>query len=202
MLFRQSDKENTDEGLRKLPPKEVPQLNSIPVLARGRRFDGSFNVSDANYGLSYAPARVSIVGRKLQFVGRLTVKDSRGQTHSRDQVKAKLVATQGGIGSAPTRPGNPASGAPAASDLPQVESTGSTSFTGVMYLHVEPLLGSALGVRADMSRVQLNARFAPLDDDERALQATYSSIINALDEKHPDAASASVSELNAILSKQ
>ena len=202
MLFRQSDKKNTDEGLLKLPARQA-RIHSIAGLSRGRRFDGSFSIGDATYDFNYTPARVSVVGRRLQLQGRLTVKDSRGQTHSRDQVKAKLVAIQGGIGAAPTRPGNPASGAPAASDLPQVESTGSTSFTGVMYLHFEPLVGTALGVHADMSRVQLNARFAPLDDDERAVQAVYSSIVTAVYGAPPDAtaAASAVKELNAILAR-
>jgi hypothetical protein len=200
MLFRQSDKKDTDEGLLKLPPREA-RLHSIPALARGRRFDGSFSVGGVNYEFSYAPARVSIVGRRLQFQGRLTVKDARGQTRSRDQVRATLVGTQGGIGAAPTRPGNQASGATASSDLPDVESTGSTSFCGVMYIHFERLAGKLLAVAADMSRVQLNARFAPLDDAERTVQAVYSSVVTALYGKQPDAtaAASAVSELNKLL---
>lgn len=202
MVFRQSDKKDSDEGLRKLPPREA-RLHSLPALARGRRFDGSFNVGGMDYEFSYAPARVSVVGRRLQFQGRLTVKDSRGQTRTRDHVKATLVGTQGGIGTAPTRPGNQASGATASSDLPDVESTGATSFCGVMYVHFEPLIGKLLGVPADMSRVQLNTRFAPLDDEERALQGAYSSIVNALYSKQPDAtaAASAASELNAILKR-
>ena len=200
MLFRQSDKQDTDESLRKLPRREA-RLHSIPALARGRHFNGSFSVGGMDYEFSYAPARCSVVGRRLQFQGRLTVKDSRGQTHSRDQVKATLVGTQGGIGTAPTRPGNPTSSATASSDLPDIESTGSTSFCGVMYIHFEPLTGKVLGVPADMSRVQLNARFAPLDDEERAFQAVYSAIVRALYSKPSDAtaAAAAVSELNAKL---
>ena len=201
MLFRQSDKKDSDEGLRKLPDRG-PRLHSIPAVARGRRFNGSFSVGDTNYEFSYASARVSVVGRRLQLQGRLTVKDPRGQTRMRDQVRATLVGTQGGIGATPTRPGNPAGGAPASSDLPQVESTGSTSFCGVMYLHFQPLVGNAFGVHADMSRLQLNARFAPLDDDERTMQAVYSSVVNALDGKQVDAIAAPLSEINALLSRK
>jgi hypothetical protein len=70
-----------------------------------------------------------------------------------------------------------------------------------MYIHFERLVGNALGVPADLSRVQLNARFAPLDDGERMVQAVYSSIVTALYGKPPDAASAAsaVSELNKLL---
>lgn len=202
MLFRQSARKDSDEGLRKLPPREA-RINSIPALARGRRFNGSFDIAGMNYEFSYAPSRVSVVGRRLQFQGRLSVKDSRGQTRTRDQVKATLVGTQGGIGTAPTRPGNPTSSATASSDLPDIESTGATSFCGVMYIHFEPIAGKALGVAADMSRVQLNARFAPLDDDERVLQAIYSSIVNALYSKQPGApaAASAINELNAILAR-
>jgi len=203
MLFRQSDKNDSDEGLRKLPDREEARLHSIPAIARGRHFDGSFSVGSMNYEFSYVPARVSVVGRRLQFQGRLTVKDSRGQTRSRDQVKATLVGTQGGIGTAPTRPGNPTSSATASSDLPDIESTGSTSFCGVMYVHFEPLTGRALGVPANMSRVQLNARFAPLDDEDRTLQAVYSSIVTAMLGKQPGlpAAGSAIAELNAILAR-
>jgi hypothetical protein len=203
MLFRQSDKNDSDEGLRKLPPREEARLHSIPAIARGRHFDGSFIVGGMNYEFSYVPARVSVVGRRLQFQGRLSVKDSRGQTRSRDHVNATLVGTQGGIGTAPTRPGNPTSSATASSDLPDIESTGSTSFCGVMYIHFEPLTGRALGVPANMSRVQLNARFAPLDDEERTLQAIYSSIVNAMLGKQPGppAAGSAIAELNAILAR-
>ena len=178
-------------------------FDSIPALARGRRFNGSFSVDGMNYEFSYAPARVSVVGRRLQFQGRLTVKDSGGQTRTRDQVRATLVGTQGGIGAAPTRPGNQASGATASSDLPDIESTGATSFCGVMYVHFERLAGKLLAVPADMSRVQLNARFAPVADAERTLQGIYSSIVNALYGKQPDAtaAASAVSELNAILTR-
>jgi hypothetical protein len=70
-----------------------------------------------------------------------------------------------------------------------------------MYLQFEPIAGSALGVAADLTRLQLNARFAPVDDDERALQAVYSSVVNALEGKQQAATTAAVSELNVLLSR-
>jgi hypothetical protein len=72
-----------------------------------------------------------------------------------------------------------------------------------MYVHFERLAGKLLAVPADMSRVQLNARFAPVADAERTLQGIYSSIVNALYGKQPDAtaAASAVSELNAILTR-
>jgi hypothetical protein len=72
-----------------------------------------------------------------------------------------------------------------------------------MYLHFEPLVGSALGVPADLGRVQLNARFAPVDDTERTLQVIYGSIVNAMLGTQPNApaAGSAIAELNAILAR-
>ena len=202
MLFRQSENKAPDQGLLKLPSGET-RIHSIPARARGRRFDGSFSLGAMNYEVSYAPAKLSVAGGKLQFEGRLTVKDSRGQSRVRDRVRGTLVGTQGGIGTPPSRPGNPTSSATASSDLPDVESTGTSSFCGVMYIHFELLNAKALGVPADMTRVQLNARFSPVDEVERTLQALYSSVVNALFGKPPStpAAQSAVSELNAILAR-
>jgi hypothetical protein len=198
MLFRQSEKRDSDEALLKLPSQPT-RVHSIPAVLRGKQFKGSFEVGGSRYEFSYAPAKASTVGRRLQLQGRATVKDARGQARTRDQVRAMLIATQGGIGTAPTRPGNPASGAPA-SNLPEVESTGGTSFTGVLYLELEPLSDNALGVAADLRRVQLNVRFAPIDDSERALQAAYSSIVESLHGKSDTSAAATaVNELNKLL---
>jgi hypothetical protein len=85
--------------------------------------------------------------------------------------------------------------------LPEVESTGPLSFCGAMYFHLEPLDGSALGVAADLGRVQLNVRLAPVDNSGRALQGVYSSIVDALYGKQADTrmASDAVGELNKAL---
>lgn len=202
MLFSQSEKKDGDQGLIKLSSGE-PRIHSIPARARGRRFDGSLSAGAMNYEVSYAPAKVSVAGGRLQLEGRLTVKDSRGQSRVRDRVRGTLVGTQGGIGTPPSRPGNPTSSATASSDLPDVESTGTSSFCGVMYIRFEPLAGRLLGVAADMSRVQLNARLAPVDDLERTLQAIYSSIVNSLHGNQPDtpATQSAIAELNKVLSE-
>lgn len=68
-----------------------------------------------------------------------------------------------------------------------------------MYIHFERLAGSALGVPADMSRVQLNVRFAPVNDAERVMQGAYSSIVYALSGKQTDAIAAALGELNSLL---
>lgn len=201
MLFRQSEKKNSDGSLRKLPSR-APRLHSVPAMLRGRLFKGSFEVDGLSYELTYTPGLASVAGRRLQLQGRLAVKDSRGQTRTRERVRATVVGTQGGIGNAPPRRQEHTSVATATPQLPEVESTGATSFCGAMYIHFEPLAGSALGVAADLSRVQLNARLAPVNDSERALQGAYSSVIDALYGKQSDANAAAVEigELNKLLS--
>jgi len=200
MLFRQSDKKNSDGALRKLTSRG-PRIHSVPAILRGRQFHGGFELGGATYELIYAPAVASVVGRRLQLQGRLTVKDSRGQTRTRERVRATLVGTQGGIGAAPPRRQEHTTVASATPQLPEVESTGATSFCGVMYIHFEPLAGGALGVAADLRRVQLNARLAPVNDSERALQGAYSWVIDALYGQKPDASAAAVeiAELNKLL---
>jgi hypothetical protein len=200
MLFRQTENKDADDVLRKLPARDA-RVHSIPSVLRGRHFNGTFQVGGSSYEVVYAPTLASVVGRRLHLQGRLTVKDARGQTLSRNQVRARLVGTQGGIGAAPPRRQNQPSVASTSPGLPDVESTGATSFCGAMYIHFEPLTGKALGVAADLSRVQLNARFAPVNDAERALQSVYSWIVDALYGKQVDGSGAAtaVIELNKLL---
>jgi hypothetical protein len=85
--------------------------------------------------------------------------------------------------------------------LPEVESTGALSFCGAMYFQLEPLNGSSLGVAADLGRVQLNVRIAPVDERARALHGLYSSIVDALYGNQADTRMAAVfvGELNKAL---
>ena len=87
------------------------------------------------------------------------------------------------------------------SGLPVTESTGPTSFTGVMYFHLEPLDGRSLGVLADFNRVQFNLRLAPLDDTARALHSLFTAVVDALEGEQADAGqvTAIIRELNQIL---
>jgi hypothetical protein len=201
-LFKQSQKQTGEDGLLKVPSRRL-RIYSIPTVLRGRHFKGGFEIGGATYQVMYAPVKAALAGRRLQLQGRLTVKGADGRTHSRDQVRATLVGTQGGIGTAPTRPGNVASGATASAGLPDVESTGATSFCGAMYIHFQPLVGRALGVNGDLGRVQLNVRFAPINDGERSLQAAYSTVVDALFGKKVDASKATlaIGELNKLLAE-
>ncbi len=89
-----------------------------------------------------------------------------------------------------------------ASNLPETEYTDASSFVGVMYMHLEPLDNRRLGVAADLSRVQLNARLAARDDTARSLHNLYSYAVEALYVEHPnkELAKAALDEINRVLS--
>jgi len=182
------------------------RVHSIAGLLRGRHFSGSFDVAGASYKFSYAPSRAEIVESKLQLEGRLTITDPQGRPRMRNPVKAALVSIQGGIGGAPPRPrivgirGSDES-ARQSNGLPVTESTGPLAFCGVMYFHFEPINGPSLGVTADISRVQLNARLAPTEPTGRELHGIYSAIVEALygEEADRHAADALIGELNKRL---
>lgn len=181
------------------------KLHSIAAMMRGRSFAGRFDVAGAGYRFTYSPTKAAVADGKLQLTGGLRVVSERPNVRvsPRDlrDVQATLVASQGGIGTAPPRKKLPADISPPRSDLPIVESTGSLSFCGVLYFKLAPLDGRALGVPADMRQLQLNVRLAPVNDVERGLQGAFSSIVDALYGKPVDggAAEAAVTELNKLL---
>lgn len=206
----------------------VLKIHSVPALLKGRQFQGSFEVTGSRYQLDYAPRRAEVVEGKLRLVGRLTLAGPQAGAYSRDGVRATLEGTQGGVGAAPIRRQLLAAGAqtgtvataeekqqlagnnekkpdePArahAAGLPATDSTGHESFCGVMYFRLEALDGRALGVPADLSRVQLNARLAPTDDTERALQGLYTAAVEGLcgEPLNERLAAAAVGELNQLL---
>lgn len=180
-------------------------LHSIAGVMRGRALEGGFELAGVDYGFSYQPKSAKIVGRRLELTGNFTVIDKRRGALSKrtvERVRATVLSAQSGIGTAPPRTKLPANLPTDRPDLPVVESTGSLSFCGVLYLRLAPMDGRALGLTADLSKVQLNARLAPRNDVERALQAAYSSIVDALFAKEvdSDAANTASSDLNRQLS--
>jgi hypothetical protein len=190
-----------------------PKIYSIAALPRGREFRGRFNVTGSTYAFVYGPSGAEISGRKLRLLGRLTVTDPQGREHSQDRVRAELAATQGGAGGAPARREIVAATSPAAGQqaretklgetriLPRTDNTGPTAFVGVMYLRLDPPDGARLGVPADLSRVQLNARLWPTDDLARNLQDVYSQLVEAVYGEAPNNENARilVAELNRLL---
>ena len=90
---------------------------------------------------------------------------------------------------------------PQASSLPQTESTGPTSFCGVLYFQLEPLDAKALGVAADLARVQLNARLAPREGQAKTLHSLYTALVDAIYGEQANDAEAAiiVEEMNKVL---
>lgn len=190
------------------------KLHTITGISRERQFVGQFEIGGSSYDFIYAPTRAEAAGGKLHLYGRLTITRPKGRSLSRDDVRATLAGIQSGIGGGPPRPNQgeiiaafekhraqPAQQPADSKPLPIIESTGPLSFTGVMYFHFEPLSGRALGVAADMSRVQFNARLTTIDDTARTLHGIYCSLVDAVIGEKPDAeaASALVEEFNKKL---
>jgi hypothetical protein len=155
--------------------KSIDNVRALLVSAQG--------------GVGVAPIRRQVL---VGGVGASTASSSGQQQ--------QLAGEKPGV--APRRADN--AGAGKATPLPEVESTGPLSFCGAMYFRFEPLDGGALGVAADLGRVQLNARLAPTDDTGRALHGVYSSVVEALYSRRSDPrmASAAIGELNKLLAAE
>ena len=210
-------------------PQPSRKLHSMAGLLSERVFEGGFNARGATYQFTYAPTTASVTNRKLELIGRLSVRGPRRMMRTADGVRATLMATQGGVNSpSPTRRqltvGTPVSSNVATPDQQQEQAkapetspqpaappvtppltvsewTGPLSFVGVMYFRLQPLDGTALGVPIDLSSVQLNARFAPESDLERDLQVLYSDLVEAVYGEKPDERKANdfVKEINRVL---
>jgi hypothetical protein len=195
-----------------------PVIHSIAALQRDRRFAGRFEASGAVYEFEYIPAKAEVVNGKLNLLGDLSVVGPQKKKQVRKNVRLALQSTQGGLGGSPTpRMAVPASTEAAATRLKQLgtsvpsdrpllvtDSTGPLGFVGVMYLRFEPLAGAQLGVPADLSRLQLNARLYAANGTEETLQYLYSHITDALYGPSPDPAAANifVKDLNSVLSRE
>jgi len=207
------------------------KLYSIHGLLNGRVVEGKFEVRDQPYGFSFAPATAAVADHKLVLTGRLTLESPQSVTRFADGVAARLVAVQGGVGSSqPRRQFTAQTSQTATSDQkleqekgpetdlqpglhpfenprldesgrPTVDATGPLSFTGVLYFSLSPLDGSALGVRLDLSKLQLNLRLAPTDDLARDLHSIFSDVADSLygEPRDERTATAQVRELNRML---
>jgi hypothetical protein len=177
-------------------------LHSIAGMLRARKIEGGFETDGNKYNFTYSPTRAVLNGNQLQLTGTLEIKGSNARApRSVDNVKATLLAIQGGIGNPPQREKLPSDVSTKHPDLPIVESTGSISFAGVLFFKLSPVDGRGLGIAADMRQLQLNVRLAPVSDTERAFQADFSSIADALYGKQTDPkwAESALSDLNKHL---
>jgi hypothetical protein len=206
------------------------RLYSIAAWPEQRAFAGNLSLGGTDYKFSYAPSRAEALNKLLQLTGRLTVTGARGRARALNSVRATLANTQGGLGTGPLRRQIIATEAPtgaqitsqqkqqiagetekqagekqseqaqAKGSLPVTENTGPTSYCGVLYFHFEPLDARALGVTADLTKVQLNVRLEPLDDTARTLHGLYCYVVDALYGERADEklAAAAISELNRV----
>jgi hypothetical protein len=199
MMFVRSQKNSAGKS------KPSTKLHSIHALSRGRELTGSFEIAASSYNFTFAPSRAALVTNAFELIGPLTIVDPAGKKHTANDVRATLLSSQGGLGAAPPprrSAQREAVPTPESRPLPEVEGTGLAAFSGVLYFRLSQLDGRALGINADLSSVQLNARLAPLSGVERELQGTYSSLVDALKSDKPNAQAAreSISELNRLLS--
>jgi hypothetical protein len=167
------------------------KIHSIHVLPNGSGFSGKIEVGRQSYRFTFTPKTAASVNGKLVLTGAVTVKTPTGQRRAADNVKATLLATQGSITGPPPMPRlfseslKPPLPAPSGS-LPLTDSTGHTASVAVMYLKLTPLDGRALGVPADLSSVQLNARLFATAEIERDLHWLYSALAEATQGEHPN----------------
>jgi len=182
------------------------RLYSVAAWPEQRSFVGRFSVGGSDYDFSYAASRAEATNNLLQLTGRLTVTDAGGRARALDSVRVTLASTQGGIGMGPTRrkiidtEAATGSQAQARNSLAVTENTGPTSYCGVLYFHFEPLDAGRLGVKADLTKVQLNVRLEPLDDTARTLHGLYCYAVDALYGEQADEklAAAAIGELNRV----
>lgn len=79
------------------------KLHTIHAILRGRIFVGQFQVKGESYDFNFALAKASIVQKKCVLSGKFSVKPPKQNLRSIDQIKARLVATQGAVGVSPVR---------------------------------------------------------------------------------------------------
>ena len=182
------------------------KLYSVHTLLRGRSFEGSFELGGSTYRLSYAPLRADIVENRLRLQGKLKI--TGPSVKERDGVSVRLVSSQGGIGSGPSnltatrmQAAKTESERDLAMKLSATDSTGPTSFAGVLFFQCEPFNGTELGVPAELDRLQINLRISPVDELASRLQGVFSLIADSLlaEKRDVSAAEPLIKELNRLL---
>jgi hypothetical protein len=173
----------------------TPKIHSIHVLPNGVGFAGKVEAGGSSYQFAFTPKTAfSAEGAngKLVLTGPVEVKAPGGRRRIANEVTATLLATQGSITGPPpmprqfseslkpplTPPGGPGE------SLPLTDWTGYSGSIAVMYLKLAPLDGRALGVPADLSAVQLNARLYATSEIERDLHWLYSALLEATQGEH------------------
>jgi len=164
--------------------KAVNKIHSIHVLPNGAGFVGKIKAGGSSYHFAFAPKTAASLNGKLVFTGVVKAQSSGGRQRVANDVTATLLATQGSITGPPPMPRKfseslkPPLPVPIES-LPLTDSTGHMGSVAAMYFRLSPLDGRALGVPADLSAVQLNARLYAASEIERDLHWLYSAVVEA-----------------------
>jgi hypothetical protein len=174
----------------------APKIHSIHVLPDGAGFAGKIEVGGSNYQFAFMPKSASAADGRLVLTGAVKMKSpgerQRVSNNVTGDVTATLIATQGSITGPPPMPRQfseslkpplQAPGGPGESPL-LTDWTGHLGSIAVMYLKLSPLDGRALGVPADLSAVQLNARLYATSEIERDLHWLYSALLEATQGEH------------------
>ena len=229
MMFSNQARKKSSQRRSVLGGKRAQKLYSVAAWPQQRAFVGNFSLGGREYKFSYAASRAEAVNTLLQLTGALMVTGARGRSRTLNSVRMTLASTQGGIGTGPIRRRLIATEAPigvqitsqqkqqiageaekqaagkqneepAKRSLPVTESTGPSSYCGVLYFHFEPIDAGALGVTADLTALQLNVRLEPLDETARTLHGLYCYVVDALYGERADEklAAAAISELNRV----
>jgi hypothetical protein len=169
--------------------KEAKKIHSIHVLPNGVGFAGKIEAGVLSHQFSFTPKTAALSNGKLVLTGVVKAQLAGGRQRVANDVTSTLLATQGSITSPPPMPRQfseslkPPLPTPSGS-LPLTDSTGHLGSVAVMYLRLSPLDGSALGVPADLSAVQLNARLYATSEIERDLHWLYSALVEATQGEH------------------
>jgi hypothetical protein len=182
------------------------KIHSIHVLPEGAGFAGKFEAGGSSYQFAFTPKASAMAHGNLVLTGAVTVKSPGGQRRVASDVTATLLATQGSITGPPPMPRRfseslkPPLPVPSGS-LPLTDSTGHLGSIAAMYLKLSPLDSDALGVPADLSAVQLNARLYAASEVERDLLWLYSALLEATQGEHKNERLAAdyISAINRIL---
>ena len=193
---------------------EQAKLHTIHGLLRGNLFEGQFEARGKTHRFAFIPTAATVVEQRLVLSGRLrlnasVVEDVKATLRAtQGGVGVSPVRRQLLTGTAQTaqtatpeqkmeqergpetelQPGLHAFEPPKLDKLgrPNVESTGTLAFVGVLYFQLSPIVNKTFDIPLDMSAVQLNGRLAPTDDIGRDLQLAFSDLVLGLDGKQPD----------------
>ncbi len=167
------------------------KIHSVHALPNGREFVGKIEIGKAGYQFTFTPQSAASVNGKLVLTGAVTVKSPGGRQRRKDGVTATLLATQGSITGPPPMPRQFSDSLfpplpEAGGSLPLTDWTGNMGSVAVMYLKLSPLNGRALGVPADLSSAQLNARLSASSELERDLHWLYSALAQSIYGERPN----------------